>query len=183
MMDRKGEVSVVELAKSDAYQAELRSGYATSEYYDVSISRRVDGWKIELVLKPFGKTLEKEYKGRLFEDHVEEARVFAAMLGGKQVGWIELGYDRWNNRMRVWEFLVDEGCRRRGIGTSLMRRAVEVAKERGARMLVLETQTCIGPAIDFYLQFGFELIGLDTAAYSNEDIEKKEVRLELGLRL
>jgi hypothetical protein len=50
-------------------------------------------------------------------------------------------------------------------------------------MLVLETQTNNATAISFYLNFGFEFIGFDSAAYSNEDIEKKEVRLELGLRL
>jgi hypothetical protein len=50
-------------------------------------------------------------------------------------------------------------------------------------MLVLETQTCDVPAINFYLKFGYELIGFDTAAYSNEDIEKREVRLELGLKV
>jgi len=85
--------------------------------------------------------------------------------------------------MRVWEFLVEEGFRRRGIGTLLMKHAVKVAKERGARMLVLETQSCISPAMDFYLEFGFDLIGFDTGAYSNEDIQRKEVRLELGLKL
>ena len=30
---------------------------------------------------------------------------------------------------------------------------------------------------------GFELIGFDLAAYSNKDTSKKEVRLELGLKL
>lgn len=50
-------------------------------------------------------------------------------------------------------------------------------------MLVLETQTCLAATIDFYLKFGFELIGFDTVAYSNEDVERKEVRLELGLKL
>ena len=64
-----------------------------------------------------------------------------------------------------------------------MNRAVKVAKEKGARMLVLETQTNKETAIKFYLNFGFKLIGLDIAAYSNEDIEKKEIRLELGLKL
>jgi ribosomal protein S18 acetylase RimI-like enzyme len=80
-------------------------------------------------------------------------------------------------------FLVEEEFRRRGIGTLLMKHAVKVAEEKKARMLVLETQTCDVPAINFYLKFGYELIGFDTAAYSNEDIEKKEVRLELGLKL
>jgi ribosomal protein S18 acetylase RimI-like enzyme len=64
-----------------------------------------------------------------------------------------------------------------------MNHAVGIAKEKGARMLVLETQTNNDVAIKFYLDFGFKLIGLDIAAYSNEDLEKKEIRLELGLKL
>jgi ribosomal protein S18 acetylase RimI-like enzyme len=138
---------------------------------------------MELVLTPLEEVREKTFEDRLFEDHVEEPRVFAALVNNKQVGWIELGFHNWNNRMRVWEFLVEEEFRRRGIGTLLMKHAVKIAKEKGARMLVLETQTCNVPAISFYLKFGFELIGFDATAYSNEDIEKKEVRLELGLRL
>jgi ribosomal protein S18 acetylase RimI-like enzyme len=136
-----------------------------------------------LTLKVLEKTLDKNYHGRLFENHIEEPRVFVGVLGNRQVGWIELGYDKWNNRMRVWEFLVGQEFRKRGIGTLLMNHAVKIAKEKGARMLVLETQTNNATAIDFYLNFGFELIGFDIAAYSNEDIEKKEVRLELGLKL
>ena len=50
-------------------------------------------------------------------------------------------------------------------------------------MLVLETQTNNATAIDFYLRFGFDLIGLDTAAYSDDDVGKREVRLEMGMRL
>jgi GNAT superfamily N-acetyltransferase len=176
-------VRLVEIMKSEAYLSELRSKHSTSYYYDISVLRKPGSWKIELTLKPLERTLEKEYKGRLFEDHIEEPRVFAAVQGDRQIGWIELGYDRWNNRMRVWEFLVEEGFRRKGIGTQLMEHAVKIGKEKGARMLVLETQTCLAATIDFYLKFGFELIGFDTAAYSDEDVERKEVRLELGLKL
>jgi len=179
----QSDVWIVEVVKSEAYLNELKSKYFTSDYYDVSVCRESAGWSIRLSLKPFEKTLEKDYKGRLFEDHVEEARVLVAMSGDRRVGWIELGYDRWNNRMRVWEFLVDEAFRRKGIGSLLMNHAVKVARERGARMLVLETQICDVPAIKFYLKFGFDLIGFDVAAYSNEDIERKEVRLEFGLNL
>jgi ribosomal protein S18 acetylase RimI-like enzyme len=64
-----------------------------------------------------------------------------------------------------------------------MQHAIKLAKEKGARMLVLETQSCNVKAIQFYLKHGYKLIGFDTAAYSNQDIEKKEVRLELGLKL
>jgi ribosomal protein S18 acetylase RimI-like enzyme len=180
---KDGAIQIVELRKDDVYPSSLASRYLTFGYYDLSIRRETDCWRIGLVLKSFEKPVEKNYQGKLFEDHVEEPRVLAAEHGSRQVGWIELGYEKWNNRMRVWEFLVEEAFRRRQIGTSLMNHAVTIAKEKGARMLVLETQTCDVPAINFYLKFGFELTGFDAAAYSNEDIEKKEVRLELGLKL
>jgi len=69
--------------------------------------------------------------------------------------------------MRVWEFLVKDEFRIMGIGTLLMGFALKVAKEKGARMLVLETQSCNVVAITFYLKQGFVLIGFDSAAYSN----------------
>lgn len=50
-------------------------------------------------------------------------------------------------------------------------------------MLVLETQSCNVQAISFYRKQGFELVGLDSAAYSNDNIEKGEVRLEFGRRI
>lgn len=183
MMNQESDFGIVELAKNDAYLRELKSKYCTSGYYDLSVCHSFESWTINLALKPLEKKLEKNYQGKLFENHVEEPRVFAAMLGGRQIGWIELGYEKWNNRMRVWEFLVEEELRRKHIGIALMNHAVKISKEKGARMLVLETQTCNVPAINFYLKFGFELIGFDSAAYSNEDVEKREIRLELGLKL
>jgi hypothetical protein len=50
-------------------------------------------------------------------------------------------------------------------------------------MLVVETQSCNVPTVNFYLKNGFELVGFDVAAYSNEDIKRKEVRLEFGLKI
>jgi ribosomal protein S18 acetylase RimI-like enzyme len=182
-MNQESTATIVELAKNDAYLKEIESMYTTSHYYDVSVFRDSGSWRIDLTRKAFENTLNKNYHGKLFEDHVAESRVFTAVLDNKQVGWIELGFDKWNNRMRVWEFLVEEAYRKRGIGTLLMNHAVRVAKDKGARMLVLETQTNNASAIEFYLSLGFDLIGLDITAYSNEDIGKKEVRLELGLKL
>jgi ribosomal protein S18 acetylase RimI-like enzyme len=183
VLNQKGSFAIVELAKKDAYLREIVSRYSSSHYYDVSVFPESGSWRVELTHKAFDCQLDKNYHGKLFEDHIEEPRAFAAVSGDKQVGWIELGYDKWNNRMRVWEFLVEEEFRKRGIGTLLMRHAVRIARDKGARMLVLETQTNNATAIEFYLNFGFELIGFDLAAYSNEDISKKEVRLELGLML
>lgn len=182
-MNRTSNVGIIELEKKDAYLREIGSGYSSSYYYAVSVLQESAGWRIGLTRKTFDVILDKNYCGKLFEDHVQEPRVFVAVLENRQVGWVELGYDRWNNRMRVWELLVEKEFRKRGIGTLLMNHVAKIAREKGARMLVLETQTNNAEAIDFYLQFGFNLIGLDVNAYSNEDIGKKEVRLEMGLKL
>lgn len=181
--DTKEKVKIVELSRDDASLPKLKYRYITSGYYDLIINRESKSWRIELKLKPLEKTLEKISESEFFQEFVEEPRAFAAEMNGEQVGWIELGYHKWNNRMRVWEFLVKENFRQKGIGRLLMEQALKLAKEKGVRMLVLETQSCNVTAIDFYLKFGFELIGFDSAAYSNEDIEKKEVRLELGLKV
>jgi len=176
-------IRIIELVKDDPSLPKLNDRYLTSSYYDLSIVHMPEAWKAELTLKPLEKRLEKSYTGTFFEEHVEEPRVFAAVMNQDHAGWIELGHEKWNNRMRVWEFLVKEEFRKMGIGSLLMDHAIKVAKERGARMLVLETQSCNVPAILFYLKRGFNLIGFDSAAYSNDDIKKREVRLEMGLAL
>ena len=48
------------------------------------------------------------------------------------------------------------------------------------RALILETQSANANAIGFYLHEGFGLIGLDLCCYTNCDIQRKDVRLELG---
>jgi ribosomal protein S18 acetylase RimI-like enzyme len=176
-------VRITELTRTDASSIKLHYKYLTPAYYDLSILHEADSWKMELLLKPSTEPIDRVSESRFYEEFVEEPRVFVAELEGEQIGWIELGYHKWNNRMRVWEILVKEEHRNRGIGTLLMDHAVKIAKEKGARMLVLETQSCNVPAIKFYLKHGFELIGFDSTAYSNDDIQKKEVRLEMGLKL
>ncbi len=176
-------VIIVELTKGDPSLPKLSYRYVTAGYFDVSVVHEKGSWRIELAQKPLEQPLEKGFIGTLFEEHIGEPRAFAAVLNGEQVGWVELGYEKWNNRMRVWEFLVKDEYRRMGIGTLLMSHAIRTAKEKGARMLVLETQSCNVAAINFYLKQGFNLIGFDSAAYSNADVEKKEVRLEMGLAL
>lgn len=174
---------IIEAKKGDPNLPKLRYSYSTSGYYDVLIRVEQHGWSIELLLKALKSPVKRDHTSALFKEHVNEPRAFAAVLDGRQVGWIELGHEAWNNRMRVWEFLVADAFRRIGVGKLLMNHAIGIAREKGARMLVLETQSCNVPAIAFYLGHGFKLIGFDSAAYSNEDIDKKEVRFEFGLPL
>ena len=178
----KERIEIVEL-KKEPLLPKLIYKYATSSYYDLSVLHETDSWKIDLALKPLGKVVEKVSESVLFGEFVEEPAVFAAVSDKEQLGWVELGFQRWNNRMRVWEILVREEHRRKGIGKMLMEHAVAFARDKRARMVVLETQSCNVGAISFYLKQGFELIGFDDAAYSNQDTERKEVRLEFGLKL
>lgn len=74
---------------------------------------------------------------------------------------------------------------RRGssVGTVLLDAIQEAAAASGARMIVIETQSCNENAIAFYRKNGFEIIGFDLYAYSNDDPERHEVRLEMGKKL
>lgn len=64
-----------------------------------------------------------------------------------------------------------------------MNRITEAAESTGARMIVLETQSCNESAIAFYRKNGFSIIGFDLYAYSNNDPERHEVRIEMGKKL
>lgn len=77
----------------------------------------------------------------------------------------------------------DHTRRHSGIGTVLMNTILQEAKESGARMVVLETQTCNENAIAFYRKNGFDIIGFDLFAYTNIDPERHEIRIEMGKQL
>lgn len=154
--------------------------YQTRYYYDVALQELEDGVTIRLQRRAFPAPVEKSFTDTLLEPWLEEPRLFAAREGGQDVGFLELSHERWNDRMRVSNLWVAEGRRRSGVGTALMEQAVGEARRAGARALVLETQSCNHPAISFYRKMGFSLIGFDLTAYSQTDVEKKEVRLEFA---
>ena len=81
------------------------------------------------------------------------------------------------------ELWIDEAYRRKGIGTALMDIAVKRAKDEKRRVIMLETQSRNEAAIAFYLSYGFTLIGFDSCAYQNNDLDRKEVRMEMGIFL
>ena len=56
----------------------------------------------------------------------------------------------------------------------------DIAMERKYRVVMLETQTSNVNAVDFYLHEGFTLIGFDSCCYTNDDLTRKEVRLNMG---
>jgi ribosomal protein S18 acetylase RimI-like enzyme len=154
--------------------------YETREYYDVEIVEKREEITCSLVKRAFPESVFKEFKDRLYEDYYENAEAFGHFIGDVLFGVIEINFEKWSNRVRITQLLIDQEHRRKGIGQMLMKYVELHAKKLGARMLILETQSCNVPAIDFYRKNGFKLIGLDVACYGNRDIEQKEVRLEFG---
>lgn len=102
------------------------------------------------------------------------------LVNEELVAAIETSHESWSNRLRISELWVNEKYRKQGIGRALVEMAKEQARREHCRAIILETQSCNVNAIDFYLHEGFSLIGMDTCCYKNDDLQRKEVRLDFG---
>lgn len=175
-------MKIIELQKSDYKRYALDCNYQTKAYYDVIIKNKKE-IKISIKRKKYGSKQEKGFVSHLFEDYIEKPIVFGMFDQKKLVGVIEGSIETWNNRFRIWNFYVEKKYRNEGIGKALFEHMVEFAKNEKARAIILEVQSCNDNAIQFYMKRGLHFVGLNTMEYSNEDIERKEVRLEMGKRM
>ncbi len=153
--------------------------YRTKGYYDI----RRSGTTFSLEYVPFGEEKELSFDDKLLSDWLDHPIALGAFEGETMLGFVEGFHEKWNNRCRISNIHILEGNRGRGTGSALMQAILAAARESGARMAVLETQTCNERAIAFYRKMGFEIIGFDLYAYTNQDPERHEVRLEMGLKL
>jgi ribosomal protein S18 acetylase RimI-like enzyme len=153
--------------------------YESSFFYDVKVKEL----GFEFVLTKFDQPVHKHFEEDLFQPYIENPDVFTYEIDSKQVGFIEGSIESWHQVYRIWNFVVKKEYRHQKIGDKLMKASIDQAKRLNCRAIVLEVQSCNYPAIQFYLKQGFTFIGLDILAYSNEDITKKEVRLEMGMTL
>ena len=163
--------------------------YTTETYYDIVSQRAEDGWTVRLEKKRFDSPVthypeEYDFPDRLYQDHWVGAKAWGILSGeGEPLACIETCPEEWSNRLVVAELWVTEELRQQGIGHRLMAIAKKQAAEEGRRAIILETQSCNTGAIAFYESEGFRLIGGDLCCYSNRDIERREVRLNMGLLL
>ncbi len=154
--------------------------YWSDGYYDVIASN--DSFK--LVYKSFKEPYHHKFddrQDRLYQKWVSNARAFGAFDGDLLVGMIEVGVEEWSNRAFINHLKVEPVYRLKGIGKKLIDIAKAGAKKEGCRALILEVQSCNTKAIAFYKKMGFNFIGLDTIAYTNDDCKRHEVRLDMGI--
>ncbi len=131
-----------------------------------------------------GTDLKMSVRDRILQDWLEDPAAYGAFDGGRMLGFVEGFHEKWNNRFRITNICVfDEADRGRGVGTLLLKRILSDAVNSGARMAVLETQSFNFKAISFYGKNGFEIIGFDRYAYSNNGPEEHNMRIEMGIRL
>lgn len=154
--------------------------YMTNGYYDI---HRTD-MGFQIAYERFEKPMEMFFDDYMFNEWLEDPVAYGAFENGQFLGYVEGTLEKWNNRYRISNICVFDNARRHGgIGTVLMNTILQEAKESGARMVVLETQTCNENAIAFYCKNGFDIIGFDLFAYTNTDPERHEIRIEMGKKL
>lgn len=173
-------MEIKKLKKAEYAGRKFTAKYKTNGYYDIYASGK--GFEIEY--KTFETTVEKSFDDEFFGEWLESPIAFGAFEKGELSGFVEGSMESWNNRFRISNICVfDDAKRGKGLGRSLMNAIETAAKNYDPRMIVLETQTCNEAAIKFYQKCGYSIIGFDMYAYTNDDPERKEVRIEMGKKL
>ena len=154
--------------------------YQTTGYYDI----RPSGQGFQLAYVPFDAPEERSFDDTFYGEWLEDPIAYGAFEGERLIGFVEGSMETWNNRFRISNICVfDPAARGMGVGGALMEAIRRSAQASGARMIVLETQSCNENAIRFYRRHGFEIIGFDLYSYSNADPERHEIRIEMGKKL
>lgn len=158
------------------YQAEI-----LSDRY-LSIEPAGEGFDIRWVES--NDPIRQKISDVMLSDWLDHPTAYGAFEGDRLIGFAEGFLEKWNNRYRISNICVfDHADRRKGTGMRLMRAILEEAVRRGARMAVLETQSFNSGAIAFYRKNGFQIIGFDRYAYSNNGPEEHNMRIEMGRKL
>jgi ribosomal protein S18 acetylase RimI-like enzyme len=85
-------------------------------------------------------------------------------------GFIDVTISEWNQVAQINNLAVLPAYRRRGVGTQLLRAALDWARQRKLRAALLDTSTKDYPAICFYQKQGFAFCGFNDQLYPNRDI-------------
>jgi len=176
-------MKIVELEKENWKDFKLHFRWCSKTYYAVTVRSSEDSWIIELKRHKSDRLISKDYYEPLWQQWMDDesngtSQIFGVEIDGQIIAWMTVAKESWNNRLRIHELLVLEEYRGKGVGKMLIEKAKQTARELNCRAVVLETQTN-NSAIEFYKKQGFELNGLDLTAYSNDDIAKSEVRIDM----
>jgi len=102
------------------------------------------------------------------EDYISNDNrvIFFALEDDTLLGQITLRR-HWNKYCYIDDIAVKSAARKKGVGTSLLNKAEEWARNRGLSGFMLETQDINLGACRFYIKNGFHLGGVDIMLYEN----------------
>jgi len=107
-------------------------------------------------------------------------------IGGAAVAFHTPGVNMLVNRKDLavlWDIRIHPDFRRRGVGSTLFRYAVEWAQSKGCTQLKIETQNVNVPACKFYAKQGCHLGEIDRYAYAGHRQVADEIMLIWYLNL
>ena len=173
-------MEIIRLEPAEYAGKPFRLTYETKGYYDIRPEEATFAFEYRAL--PHSEThVDRDV---MFSEWLDDPVAYGAFEGDALLGFAEGFLEKWNNRFRVSNIVVfAEENRHLGLGARLFEKMLEEAVGAGARMLVLETQSCNERAIAFYRRQGLEVIGFDLYAYTNEDPQRREVRVEMGRML
>lgn len=181
------EFCIVSLPKEEWKGTPIPLTTRSDSYYDFEIDPLdKEGCSIKIVRKLADKEIvhtpeEYDFPDSLYQDHWENAQAYGVVSDDRKLlACIEVCPEEWSNRLLVTELWVSDELQGKGLGKRLMDKAKEVGENQNRRAIILETQSCNTNAIGFYLHQGFEIVGFDTCCYTNNDIGRREVRINLG---
>ena len=82
------------------------------------------------------------------------------------IGQIEIKKN-WNKYALIRDISVSQSSRGKGVGSALIHKAIEWAKQKNLGGLMLETQDTNVLACRFYQKLGFQIGAVDTMVYAN----------------
>jgi ribosomal protein S18 acetylase RimI-like enzyme len=85
-------------------------------------------------------------------------------------GYIDVTESEWNQVAYINNFAIAPAYRRKGVGTLLLRAALDWGRQKKLHTAMLDTSTKDYPAICFYQKQGFSFCGFNDQLYLNRDI-------------
>lgn len=172
--------TIKQLSQKEYQGFPLHVRYQTKQYYDIEVL----SMGFQLIQKEYDQPKQHMYEDVLFSDWLEAPIAFGLFEDDQLLGIIEGNMESWHSIFRITNVFIEEAYRRLGIGSTLMKHMITyVLHNLEVRGIMLETQTCNVPAIQLYQSFGFELCAIHTHEYSNDDLQRKEARLDFILVL
>lgn len=161
----------------------LKVRYTTSYVYEAVVNQNAACFGVMFQRTALPKPLSCGFEYIWGSEWLTKPELYGECVDGQIVGLLEICMEDWSQRLRISNLFVEPADRGRGCATRLLEHAIQVARQRGIRCVLLETQSCNDPAIQCYLRSGFVFLGCDLSVASNQDIQRKNVRIEMGYYL